>query len=343
MLSLIEVQKKLLPDLLIIMQRRYQILRSISFMEPVGRRTLSQAMGLSERVLRSEVEFLKSQKLVDIKSSGMSITKTGSKLLQELEIMMREISGINEIEVQLKKKLNLEDVIIVPGNSDEEPWVKNELGRACALRMKACLTGNNIIAVTGGTTMAAVADALTADFSNDQQEVLFVAARGGIGEDVENQANTICAKMAERSGRKHRVLYVPDQVSPEVYKSVVTEPSIKEVLTLIKQANIVLHGIGDALVMAKRRKTKDEEMEKILQGHAVGEAFGYYFNEQGEVVHRVQTIGLHLKDLPHVEHVLAVAGGVSKAKAIKAYINSKPKSTVLITDEGAAKQILACS
>lgn len=188
--------------------------------------------------------------------------------------------------------------------------------------------------------MAAVADVLTPDISAKRQ-LLFVPARGGIGEDVANQANTICAKMAERTGGKHRVLYVPDQVSPEVYKSVVNEPSIKEVLTLIKQADIVLHGIGEAMTMAERRKTGKEEMEKIIRGHAVGEAFGYYFNEQGEIVHKVRTIGLQLEDLHRIRHVFAVAGGASKAKAIKAYMNTKPESTVLITDEGAAKQILA--
>ncbi|KQL53112.1 hypothetical protein AN964_06040 [Heyndrickxia shackletonii] len=338
MYSLIEVQKKLLPDLLSIMQKRYQILRSIYFMEPVGRRTLAGELGHSERVLRSEVEFLKDQKLITIQSSGMSVTKLGLKLLQDMESMMREISGINEMEEQLKKILNLQEVVIVAGDSDETPWVKGELGRACAIRMKEHLDGKNIIAVTGGTTMATVADMLTTDFA--EKEIVFVPARGGIGEDVKNQANTICAKMAENTGSQHRVLYVPDQVSKEVYESIVKEPMIKEVLSLIKNANMVLHGIGEAYTMAKRRKTKEEDMEKITGGHAVGEAFGYYFNEAGEIVHKVPTIGLQLKDLPNVQNVFAVAGGASKAKAIKAFMNATTKSTVLITDEGAAKEIL---
>lgn len=338
MYSLIEVQKKLLPDLLSTMQKRYQILKSIYFMEPVGRRTLASELGHSERVLRSEVEFLKDQKLISIQSSGMSVTKLGLKVLQDLESMMREISGINEMEEQLKRILNLQEVVIVAGDSDETPWVKGELGRACAVRMKEHLEGKNIIAVTGGTTMATVADMLTTDFT--EKEIVFVPARGGIGEDVKNQANTICAKMAENTGSTHRVLYVPDQVSKEVYESIVKEPMIKEVLSLIKNANMVLHGIGEAHTMAKRRKTKEVDMKKIIDGHAVGEAFGYYFNEAGEIVHKVPTIGLQLKDLPNVENVLAVAGGASKAKAIKAFMNATTKSTVLITDEGAAKEIL---
>ena len=93
------------------------------------------------------------------------------------------------------------------------------------------------------------------------------------------------------------MLYVPDQVSTEVYKSFIKDPDIKEVLDLINSANMVLHGIGDAITMAERRKTSEEILEKILAGNAVGEAFGYYFNEEGEVVHKVTTIGLQLEDL----------------------------------------------
>ncbi|WP_374054869.1 sugar-binding transcriptional regulator [Rossellomorea sp. FM04394] len=335
--SLIDIQKRLLPDLLEVMQKRHQILRSIRFMQPVGRRSLAQNMGLTERVLRSEVEFLNNQDLIDIKTSGMIMTEDGIQLLENLESMMREVSGINVMERELKSLLNLHEIVIVPGNSDESPWVKEELGRASASSMKRRLKGNTIIAVTGGSTMAAVAERLTPDFS---EETLFVPARGGIGEDVKNQANTICAKMAEHTRTRHRVLYVPDQVSKEVYKSFLKEPMIKEVLNLIKSANMVLHGIGDAITMAERRKTTDEDFEKITDGHAVGEAFGYYFNEAGEVVHKVPTIGLQLEDLSHIESVIAVAGGSSKAKAIRAYMKSAPKKTVLITDEGAARELL---
>jgi central glycolytic genes regulator len=336
--SIIDIQKRLLPDLLEVMHKRHYILRSIRYMQPVGRRSLAQSLGLTERVLRSEVEFLKNQDLIEIRTSGMSLTGDGIILLERVGSLMREISGINEMEQKLKSLLNLNEIVIVSGNSDDSPWVKEELGRAAATSMKKRLVGKNIIAVTGGTTMTAVAEMLTPDFASD--ETLFVPARGGIGEDMKNQANTICATMAEKTGARHRVLYVPDQVSKEVYKSFLKEPMIKEVLSLITSANIVLHGIGDAVTMAERRKTSEADFQKILSEHAVGEAFGYYFNEEGEVVHKVPTIGLQLEDLSKANNVIAVAGGGSKAKAIRAYMKSAPSSTVLITDEGAARVLL---
>jgi central glycolytic genes regulator len=251
---------------------------------------------------------------------------------------MRDLTGISTLESRLKSEMGIARVVVVPGDSDVSPWVKNELGNACATSMKHRLSSDNIIAVTGGTTMAAVAETLTPEFG--EKNLLFVPARGGLGEDVNNQANTVCAIMADKTNSRHRVFYVPDQVSSEIYESFIKEPLIYEVLGLIKSASMVLHGIGDAITMAERRSTSPEDMEKIIRRNAVGEAFGYYFNEAGEIVHKVLTIGLQLDDLTEVDTIIAVAGGASKAKAIRAYMKQAPRSTILITDEGAAKKLV---
>ncbi|MDQ0198995.1 sugar-binding transcriptional regulator [Neobacillus ginsengisoli] len=338
MQSFIDIQKRLLPDLLQVLQKRYSILRNIEFMQPVGRRSLAASLGFTERILRSEVEFLKDQNLIYTNNVGMSLTSEGKNLLEDLEGLMRELKGIDVMELELKNRLGIKKAIIVPGNSDESPMVKSELGKACATSMKKLLGGKNIIAVTGGSTMATVAEQLSPDLGN--KELLFVPARGGIGEDVQNQANTVSSIMSKNTHSKHRVFYVPDQVSPEIYESLIKEPAIHEVLELIKSASMVLHGIGDAITMAKRRKTPPDEMKKIEGGKAVGEAFGYYFNEEGEIVHKALTIGLQLNDLTRISNVIAVAGGSSKAKAIKSYMKQAPSSTILITDEGAARMLL---
>lgn len=338
MRSFIDIQRKLLPDLLQVIHKRYSILRYIGFMQPVGRRSLAASLGFTERTLRSEVEFLKDQNLITANNIGMSLTLEGKNLLEDLEGFMREIKGIDVMEMELKHRLGIRRVVIVPGNSDESLLVKNELGKACASSMKLHLGGENIIAVTGGSTMAAVAEQLTPELG--EKDLLFVPARGGIGEDVQNQANTICSIMARRTNSKHRVLYVPDQVSSDIYESLIKEPAIHEVLGLIQSASMVLHGIGDAITMAERRKTSAADLEKIKNENAVGEAFGYYFNEEGEIVHKVATIGMQLDDLERIPNVIAVAGGESKAKAIRAYMKQAPSSTVLITDEGAATQLL---
>lgn len=128
--QLIQAQKKLLPDLLLVMQKRFEILQYIRLTEPIGRRSLSASLEISERVLRGEVQFLKEQNLVDIKTNGMTLTEEGYELLSVLEDTMKDVLGLTLLEKTLKERLNLKDAIIVSGDSDQSPWVKKRNGKS---------------------------------------------------------------------------------------------------------------------------------------------------------------------------------------------------------------------
>lgn len=337
MKGLLELQQRLLPELMDLMQSRYRILQFIRLLQPIGRRTLAQQLDITERVVRSEVTLLKEQGLVNFSQSGMHLTADGENLLEQLEELMKEVLGLSVLETKLKDILQLDQVVVVSGDSDKDELAKIEMGRACVACMKRHYQLSNIIAVTGGTTLAAVAEMMTPDLKGRKQ--LFVPARGGIGENVTNQANTICAKMADKVKGEYRLLHVPDQLSAAAYESLTAEPSIRDVLQLIKSSNLVIHGIGNALTMAQRRQTNDEDFAKIHQGQAVAESFGYYFDNEGNIVHRVTTAGLQLEDLKNAQTVIAVAGGASKASAIRAYMKQRA-SSILVTDEAAALTIV---
>ncbi|WP_026688399.1 sugar-binding transcriptional regulator [Alteribacter aurantiacus] len=335
---LLDIQKILLPDLVEVMGLRYRILRFVRLMQPIGRRSLAISLEMSERVLRSEVMFLKDQGLVNVASSGMTLTEEGHNLLVQLEEVMKETFDLSMMEQKIKSHFGLEEVVIVPGDSDEFPWVKKEMGRSAVTLMKKKLSSKaNVIAVTGGTSISAVAEMMVPN--TELEEALFVPARGGLGEQVENQANTICAEMARKASGKYRLLHVPDQLSKESYSSLVEEPSVREILRLIRSATMVVHGIGEAKTMATRRQSSEDIIDKLKEKKAVAEAFGYYFDQSGDIIHKVLTIGLQLEDLATIPYVVAVAGGSSKGHAIQAYMKQGP-SKVLVTDEGAAKAIL---
>ncbi|OZU88737.1 hypothetical protein CIL03_10645 [Virgibacillus indicus] len=337
MRTLIDLQKKLVPDLLEVMEQRYSILHSVELFQPIGRRGLAENTNLTERSVRGEIEYLQEQDLIQVTTKGMYITKEGKLILARLTEFMSEIKGLSVLEKQIKERLQVGNVIIVPGNSDKYEWVKQEMGKACIAFLKTIVKPESTIAVTGGTSMAAIADVMTP--LNKKNSYLFVPARGGIGEKVENQANTIAAEMAKKAKGDYRLLYVPDPLSDSAYESIIEEPSINEILKQIKGSSIILHGIGDAITMAERRKTPESIIEILKTNKAVSEAFGYYFNAEGNVVHKVKTIGIHLEDLGSIEHVITVAGGKSKGQAIASYFKHG-KSNLLITDEAAAEQIL---
>src|SRR5699024_1114684 len=193
--------------------------------------------------------------------------------------------------------------LITPGNSDQQEKVIDELGYLLWDSLNQQLpNGRNVIAVMGGTTMAKVAEKVS-NLETSHRHNLFVPARGGIGESVKVQANSVSAMMAMQSRGDYRSLYVPEQLSSTTYDSLLQEPSILEVLNLISEANCVIHSIGRAIHMAARRKMTEEDLVMLKQKNAVAESFGYFFNENGEVVYRIPRIGLDLKDILNIPYV----------------------------------------
>ncbi|WP_125606581.1 sugar-binding transcriptional regulator [Lapidilactobacillus bayanensis] len=328
------------PDFLSTIRQRYLILQRIQWLSPVGRRTLAQELDLSERVLRTETDLLKASGLILSSKSGMVLTESGKEVLTKLDGLMSSLMGFPQKEKQLSKLLEIDHVLIVSGDSDQQPQVLGRLGQLLSSTLSILLPdGRNVIAAMGGTTMAAVAEALTPSLSKNRQ-LLFVPARGGVGERVDIQANAICSKMAQNTGGEHRSLYVPENVSEQTYEPLLKEPSIKPVLDLIASANVVVHSIGDAMTMVSRRHMPADVTAEIQHGHAVAEAFGYFFDESGRVVYKIPRIGLQIRDLTEIPYVFAIAAGAKKAKAIRAYMHNAPHQTWFITDEAAANALL---
>ena len=71
----------------------------------------------------------------------------------------------------------------------------------------------------------------------------------------------------------------------------------------------------------------------------MGEAFGHYFNENGEIVCKLNTVGIDLETFKNVKESIAIFAGKRKAGALIALTNIN-KNIVLVTDEESAKAIL---
>lgn len=337
MLSVIE---KVAPDMFQTLKRRYHILKQIQKSSPIGRRSLAGRLGFTERVLRSEVDILRNQGLIDISSAGMECTSTGLEVFRQLERMMGHHVRSKDQETILANRLRISHCVIVPGNSDEDPAILEDIGLAAVKALDFLLPeGKNVVAVMGGTTMVEVAHAMDEKFG-EKRQLLFVPARGGLGESVDIQANVIAETMARKSGGKSRALYAPEHVRSDTYSLLSEEPEIKETLQLVENASLVLYSIGSAFEMAERRGMNRETLQLLKNQNAVAEAFGEFVNTEGEIVYKLSRIGLQSSQMGRIPHVVAVAGGRNKAKAIESYVKTVPPHTWLVTDEAAANEIL---
>lgn len=335
--TIINLQKKVVPELTGLLVERYKILRQVSNEQPIGRRALAGRLDLSERVLRAQVDFLKSAGLLVFSSSGMTVTEEGNDILHELADYVRKLQGLSTLEQFLLSRLSIKKVVIIPGNSDQEKVVKREMGRAAARILLSLLKNSKqaIVAVSGGTTLAAMA----ANISGNFPDAMVVPARGGLGDTVELQANTVATVLAHHLHASYRQLYVPDSVSQEILQSILAaDEGVRSVVNIVKHANILIHGIGQADVMARHRHLSQKFIDNLIKEGAVGEAVGQYTALDGSQVFMTNNAGLMMQDLPKIGTVIGVAGGKSKAKAILA-VSRATRQDILITDEAAANAV----
>lgn len=333
--------EQLIPDGIQLFRKRYTILQTILENEPVGRRNLTQMTAYSERFIRTEVELLNEQGLICTSSAGMSVSEEGKNLLSILYRWYQHFEGCSQLEKTLEQLLDLKKAIVIKGDVDTKEAVKGDFGNAGTSILSRVLKDDFTIAVTGGTTVSKMVEAMLVQ-KGDWKNVTIVPARGSIGKRVEFQANTIAVELARKLDVNYELLNIPDNLSEHSIESIKQEPHLQKTLQKIDKSDIIIFGLGNAINMAKRRKESQNVLQLLQEKQAVAEVFRYYFDKQGKVIHRAKNIGLTLDMAMQVPIRIAVAGGKSKAAAILA-VRELLKDSYLIIDEGAAEEILKVS
>lgn len=337
MQEILSLEKKIVPELVEVLEKRYSILRAIYYNQPIGRRVLANELKLGERAVRNEINFLKAQNLIEINTPGMTVTEEGAEIVDKLKDFVHSLRGLEDKEHIIKTFLGLRDVIIVPGNVETDDGILKDLGKATANYLKKIIKDNDIIALTGGNTIREFVEAFPQ--INNVSNILVVPARGGMGRKVETQASTLAASLAKKIKGSYKLLHIPENLSLELLDTLLKEKEIREVIDDIHNADILIYGIGNAITMAKKRDVSEEEINKLKSLGAVGEAFGCYFNKNSEVVSENTSIGININEAKKINTHIAVAAGESKVEAIMAAMMNN-KNAVLVTDEAAGNKII---
>lgn len=328
--------ENLAPDLAQEIERRALVLERIGALQPVGRRALAARLNMPEREVRTVAGLLRDHGLVVLDAAGMSLTERAEQIVPLARLFSRDLRGLTKLEMQLSQYLNVEKVCVVPGDADRDDHVLSEVGRNAAIRLRSFLQSGSTLAVTGGSTIRMVAQAIP---HSAAMNVMVVPARGGIGRSVETQANTVASEIAKKLGGHHRLMHLPDHLDEQALAEMRKLREIDETITLLERADVVLHGIGRADEMAHKRHLPPSVAEMALRKGAVAEAYGGYFDRQGKLIYSASIVAGDLGVLKKKCAWIAVAAGARKADAILSVMRNRPHA-MLVTDEGAAKEIL---
>lgn len=338
-LQVMHIQSKIIPDILEKFNKRYEVLLSIQENEPIGRKSLVDIIGMTERQLRTECEVLSKLGLIYKSSNGMTVTDEGNLFLNKMKTTINKDPFEKDRNI-LKKHFCIKDVYVIKGDFKKSELTRKYMVELLFEKINSLLTKNSVLGVAGGSTMRYVASKADKTFCYGK-EIIITPIRGALTiSNTGYQSSDIATQLAINSNHKYQSLYAPDNMEIGNIEELVKEPVVKNALDIISRTSLIINSIGEAYEMANRRKLSKHVIEHLKNNKAVSEAFGSYFNEQGDIIYSTKTIGMCNEDVEKVANIFTIVGGVEKADAVYSYLNSMPSNTTLIIDEAICTKII---
>jgi len=250
-----------------------------------------------------------------------------------------------EIERRLEEVYGLKEALVVTCSGHDTSAIVSQLGPVAAARLARCLQGSEVVALSWGTAVLSVVNALP---PMDLANVRVVQFLGGLGElEAETHGAELARRMAQALGAKPRLIHAPGIVKDTIVRdALVMDPQVTDTLELAGRADVALVGIGvlaggSTLLVGGNTLTQEEVRDLKAHG-VVGDIALQFFDADGRKVdhpinHRI--VGTDLESIKRISRVIGVAGGAEKLQAIRAALRGG-LINVLVTDDRTAAQLL---
>jgi DNA-binding transcriptional regulator LsrR (DeoR family) len=285
------------------------------------------------------------------KNLGFSTAKVNRLLLQAREqgyvsITIRTpFQQLFDLENRLKAIFGLQDAIVIPAVAENGSSSLNALGALAASYLLAHLHDGDVLAITPGTTVQAVAQEIE---PTHPYRVIVVPILGASQGQIESDMNFLATTLGEKLGAKSFQLHAPAFVDTKEHCDALRSMGpVKEILEIARHASIALLGVGtvdpEYSRLVQFTALSAEEMRTISENcGGVGEIGTYIYDIEGqpcskEIADRV--IGLTLAELRQIPFRIGVAASAAKALPIYGALRGGYLHA-LITDEAAARGIL---
>jgi DNA-binding transcriptional regulator LsrR (DeoR family) len=250
-----------------------------------------------------------------------------------------------DLEARLEAVFGIQDAIVIPAVSESGSSPLNDLGAMAADFLLAHLRDGDVLAITPGTTIQAVAQALEA---TRPYQVEVVPILGAVQGQIESDMNYLATNLAERLGGKAYQLHAPAFVDSREHCELLSSMGpVKEILEIARRASIALLGVGTVDAEASRfvqfTALSADDLKQIADGcGGVGEIAAHVYNLEGQPCgqeYAERVIGLTLPEIRNIPFRIGVAATAAKALPIYGALRGGYLHA-LITDEAAARGIL---
>ncbi len=257
------------------------------------------------------------------------------------------IQRATELEDALEQEFNLISSFVISAGNLDHARVLRLLGRVGARYLEDQLLEEGILGVSWGTALYEVANELRTRYAPGMQVVQMIGAVGHGDPTIDGPE--LAQSLAHTLGASYHTLHAPLLVEDISTRApLMNERNVRQALTLVREANIALVGIGsveaDLSSLVRAGYLSEREMRAVKEEGAVGDICATHYDLNGKILDieiNKRVVGIELFDLRSSDcKVVAVAGNNRKSPAILGALRGG-FIDVLITDTSAAQAVLS--
>lgn len=273
-----------------------------------------------------------------------------SKMIQKakeigiVEIYIKEESILTvNLEIELEKKFNLKEIIVVAQDEYSESQMKRKVGLATASYVQKKLSSNKQkIGISWGSTVAEFVKEYPFERRKNIEVVPLV---GGMGvEQVYLHSNHLAYELAKKMNATCSYLYAPAFVEKEELRTrLESTEDISSVLEKGRNVDIAIVGIGNPIKQSTMEQIgylKHEDLAELKEKGAIGDISSRFYDMNGvevEVSLNRRIIGISLNDLKKIPLVIGVCEGKQKFESILATLNGRYLDVLIVDEQNAIK------
>ena len=254
-----------------------------------------------------------------------------------------------DLERSLEERYGLREAVVIETMAyKNQAAIAAELGAAASEYLHRVIRSQDRIVIGWGGTLLETVDSCCHFRKPDVRNVVIIQGLGGLVDpNHDAHASELTRRLAEHLHGQALLLPAPGVAgTPQAQRAFHNDPYVKKVLETGRRATLALVSIGaprrDSLLVREGKIVSWGELAGLIKQGAVGDIGLRYFDQEGRPVSsKLDTcvIGLSLQDFQDIGHVVGVAGGAAKLKAVQGAVRGK-WINVLITDNETAKQLL---
>ncbi len=249
-----------------------------------------------------------------------------------------------DLERGLETRFGLDEAIIISVPSTDPHIVTTLLATAAADYLARSLANDLTIAISWGSTLLGVVDALAPQNLPDSRVVQMLGGLGNV--DAEVYGADLTLRMAQTLGARMRLLPAPGIVNSTVVRDgLLQDENIAETLRVAAAADLAVVGVGapqPGSVVFEAGILDEQTLAELHAAGAVGDIALRFFDGAGQPIdHPIneRIIGLDLAEIQRIPRVIGVTGGEGKFEVVRGAVLGK-LINVLITDEATAQRLL---